>query len=193
MRSFMFTIVLGVLAAVGASPAQADPPKGWILAGSEPGSYEVGADKATRYGGSASGYIKSTVDKTSGFGTLMQSFKPGKFAGKRVRLSGMIKADKVSDWAGMWMRVDGSGQEPTAFDNMGNRPIKATKDWSRYVIVLDVDSKATNVAFGVLLGGTGTVWIDDLKFEIVDRSVPTTDNLSGGNAVTEPQNLGFDQ
>lgn len=115
----------------------------------------------------------------------MQSFKPGKFSGKRVRLSGWIKADKVSDWAGLWMRVDGGSQEPLAFDNMGNRPIKETKDWTRYEVVLDVDSKATNVAFGVLLAGTGSVWLDDLRFDIVDKSTPTTD-LSASPEANEP-------
>lgn len=194
MRTFIFKMMLCAFAALGAGTASADAPKGWILAGSEPGSYVVGADKATRHGGNASGFIKSKADKVSGFGTLMQSFKPGKFAGKRVRLSGWIKGDKIGDWAGMWMRVDGaSGADPTAFDNMGNRPIKGTKDWAHYEIVLDVDDKATNVAFGVLLGGTGSVWLDDLRFDIVDKNTPTTDNLSKENEVTEPQNLGFDQ
>jgi len=185
-------MVLSALVTFGASLAHADNPKGWILAGSEPGSYEIGVDKMTRHGGGASGLIKSKVSTTSGFGTIMQTFKPLKLGGKRVRLSGWIKADKVGDWAGMWMRVDGSSKQPTAFDNMGNRPIKGTKDWARYEIVLDVDSAAAAVAFGVLLTGTGTVWLDDLKVEIVDHTVPTTDNLPKSSEATEPQNLDFD-
>lgn len=192
MRSFIFTMLCSVLGVFGASSARAEAPKGWILSGSEPGAYVIGVDKSTRHGGNASGYIKAKASSASGFGTIMQSFKPGKFSGKRVRLSGWIKADKVGDWAGMWLRVDGASQEPLAFDNMGGRPITGTKDWARYEVVLDVDSKATNVAFGVLLGGTGSVWIDDLRFDIVDKSVPTTDAASS-TEVSEPQNLGFDQ
>ena len=43
--------------------------------------------------------------------------------------------------------------------------------------------------FGVMLNGKGQVWFDDLKFEIVDKSVPTTDF----KGPTEPQNLSFDE
>jgi hypothetical protein len=36
--------------------------------------------------------------------------------------------------------------------------------------VLDVPSEASNIAFGALLVGTGQIWFDNLKFEIVDNT-----------------------
>ena len=77
-----------------------------------------------------------------------------------------------------------------SFDNMQGRPIKGTNDWTRYEIVLDVPQPATNLAFGVLLDGQGKLWIDDIQFQIVDSSVPTTGNLSSSRKA--PENLDFE-
>ncbi len=41
--------------------------------------------------------------------------------------------------------------------------------------MLDVPANATLIAFGVLVSGEGTAWLDDAKFEVVPSSVPTTD------------------
>ena len=37
----------------------------------------------------------------------MQTFKADAFRGERVRMSGYVRSKEVSDWAGLWMRVDG--------------------------------------------------------------------------------------
>jgi len=58
---------------------------------------------------------------------------------------------------------------------MQGRAIKGTTDWTLYDIVLDVPDSASNIAFGALLTGKGQIWFDNLKFEIVDKSIPTTE------------------
>ena len=75
-----------------------------------------------------------------------------------------------------------------AFDNMEDRALKGATDWTKCVVVLDVGAQASNIAFGVLLSGTGTVWIDRMRFEAVDDSVPVT---SPATSRDEPQNLDF--
>jgi hypothetical protein len=40
--------------------------------------------------------------------------------------------------------------------------------------VLDVPPQATNVAYGILLAGSGRVWLDGASIDKVDASVPTT-------------------
>ncbi len=57
---------------------------------------------------------------------------------------------------------------------MGDRPIKGTSEWKKYDVVLDVPSNSAAINFGILLAGTGEVWVSNLKFEVVDDSVPTT-------------------
>ena len=157
-----------------AEPTTQTPP-GWHVAGSARTAYVAGVDPNVGMRGKPSGYLKSTRRKVDGFGTLMQDIAPGNYAGGRIRVSCRLKTLNVSAWAGLWVRVDrGQGESPIAFDNMEDRGIKGTTDWTECVVVLDVGERASNIAFGVLLSGTGTVWIDQMRFESVDLSVPVT-------------------
>lgn len=166
-------------------------PLGWHIAGSVRMAYVAGTDPDVSRSGGQSGYLQSKESKINGFGTLMQSVGADRYAGHRIRLSCWLRTDTVSDWAGLWGRVDqlGTGR-PLAFDNMEDRAIRGTRDWTECVVVLDVGLRASNIAFGVLLGGTGTVWIDEMKFEVVDETVPLT---ALPLFVAEPQNLAFEQ
>lgn len=160
---------------------------GWQMAGSHPDSYTMEVDTQVKHSGSASARLSSKEKRVNGFGTMMQQFTPVEYEDQRVRLSGWTKTQDVEDWAGLWMRVDGTQPgEVLAFDNMGERPLKGTQDWTQVEIVLDVPEEATNLAFGVLLSGTGTVWLDGLEFEVVPKTTPVT------ASVTQPTNLGFD-
>lgn len=177
--------------------ASAEAPTGWFLAGSDPGSYEIERDATVTREGKASGRLASTKASTypRGFGTMMQMSDPGEFRGKRVRLSAWVKSREVKQWAGVWMRVDPKDRSETrsaslGFDNMQNRPIKGTQDWARYDIVLDVAEDAAAIAFGILVSGEGTVWINDMRFDVVDKSVPVT-GIAVGSQQKKPTNLDF--
>jgi hypothetical protein len=119
----------------------------------------------------------------------MQDFRADQYRGKRVRLSASVKTEDVQQWAGLWMRVDKvSGGEPLAFDNMQDRPIQGTVEWHNYDVVLDVRQEATGIFFGVLLTGSGKVWLNGLQFEAVGQDVPTTGRRNSGSApVDEPR------
>jgi hypothetical protein len=105
----------------------------------------------------------------------MKYIKPDEYSGKRVRLTGSIKSENIDDWAGMWMRVDETlDGKSSQFDNMQNRPIKGTNDWTKYEIVLDVPENSIGIAFGVLIHGSGEIWFDDLTLEVVGDDVPAT-------------------
>ncbi|MGB8322125.1 MAG: hypothetical protein WCE52_04100 [Candidatus Acidiferrum sp.] len=71
-------------------------PRGWMLAGSAPSEYETGVDTEHGYQGHPSAFLKSKQARTTGFGTLMQQISAGQFEGKRVRLSGVVKAEEVT-------------------------------------------------------------------------------------------------
>jgi len=164
-------------------------PEGWFSAGKSPNDYEMGVDTKIFYTGNSSGYIKAKSTSTNGFGTLMQMCIPGEYLGTRVKMSAYIKTEGVEEWAAMWMRVDGSG-ETLSFDNMQDRPIKGSLDWKRYEIVLNVPEDSKNLAYGILLDGSGQAWIDAISFEIVKDS-PTTD-MNGEKIMTKPSNLDFE-
>jgi hypothetical protein len=176
-----------------------DLPSSWFKAGSDPKSYDMGIDKGAGQDGKNAATIKSNTKKAKGFGTLMQNCLPDNYIGKRVRMTAMVKTQDVSDWAGIWLRVDEKESNSNiSFDNMKDgkkdRSIKGTTDWTKYEIVLDVPVNATNLAYGALLVGTGQVWFDNIKFELVDNTVPTTgrDNQSK-TANKQPVNLDFEQ
>ena len=165
--------------------AWAAKPEGWFLAGTSPGDYEMVLDESVAHAGKSSARLASTRTP-DGFGTIMQSFRADEYRGKRLQLSAHVKAKDVENWAGVWMRVDGPENKVMSFDNMQSRPIRATQDWTAHVIVLDVPPTAKAIAFGLLLHGGGTVWLDDLMFKVVDNTVPIT---GSGNDSEKPVNL----
>jgi hypothetical protein len=141
--------------------------------------------------GLPSAFVKSAVPDTGGFATLSQWFSANDYVGKRVRLRAWVRSQDVADWAGLWMRVD-KGNTVITLDNMQNRPIKGNQAWETCDVVLDVPQDATRISFGILLTGTGEVWINDVTFEIVGNEVPTTGSpFPQTGPSTQPANLKF--
>jgi hypothetical protein len=95
---------------------------------------------------------------------------PVDFPGTSIELRGFLKTENVGDFAGLWMREDGDGGS-VAFDNMQNRQVKGTHEWTEYSIVLPLRSEAKNLVFGVLSGGTGTTWADDLQLLVDGKPI----------------------
>ena len=181
---------LALLTAVALAESQS--PKSWFLAGSTPQDYLITLDQSVVHLGQNSALLASKSATPKGFGTLMQTVQAESFQRKRLRFTAYLRSSGVSQWVGLWMRVDGHESSPLAFDNMQDRPIKGDTDWQPYSIVLDVPQDATAISFGVLLSGPGKVWIDSGSLAVVDASVPTT----GGPArqlPPHPVNLDFEQ
>ena len=80
-----------------------------------------------------------------------------------------------------------------AFDNMCNRKLEGTNDWTKLEIVLDIPEDSTNIGFGVIFSGDGKMWADDFEFEVVRKTVPTTScPCSPGNRDYPAKNLDFE-
>jgi len=189
----MKTVILkgGLLIGAALILSSYDVPTGWFVAGSQPKQYQMGVDKGAGQAGNNAATIKSIDADASGFGTLMQNSAPGKYLGKRIRLTGYMKSKDVTGWAGLWLRVDqASPHKVLAFDNMQSRAVKGTTDWKKYEIVLDVPAQATNIAYGALLDKTGQIWFDNLNFEVVDATEPITAKAQTPEA---PVNLNFEE
>src|SRR5262245_48709016 len=168
-------------------------PEGWFLSGNRPQEYECSRDMKSGYQNMPSAYLRSKPGiKTTGFGTLMQKFDASAYCGKRVRFDAYIRSEDVTEWAGLWMRVDNSNVAKNvtlAFDNMQQRAIRGTTDWQNYAVVLDVPDQATGIFLGVLLTGPGAVWMSGGKFEVVGENVPVTNMIipsSVADAQPEP-------
>lgn len=154
-----------------AGQALAPLPAGWIIAGKSPKLYQAGIDHAQTTTGKGSKYMRSIEKENKSWGTLMQTFSAENYRGQRVRLQARVKTRDISGWAGLWMRVDGP-RGVSAFHNSQDTPIKGSAHWQLRSVVLEVAPGANAIAFGVIHHGSGEVWLDDLKLEVVDRSVP---------------------
>lgn len=162
-------------------------PFGWTALGDT--SYVITTDTGLHVGGR--GFTVATIsasEKVSGLGILQQSIKANEYRGKRIQLTGFLKARATDADANLFMRIDGAS-EVLASDYMEARPIRGTSDWTQYALVLDVPRNAVGITFGFSLVGSGQVWLDDLAIEVVDANdVPTTGHALGWSG--KPQQFG---
>ena len=156
----------------GAPP---DQPPGWRFTSNS------GATAVLQAGGAFEGaqcvFIDATAESDGGrpFTNITQVLDPRPWQGKRARFRAAVKVAElqVGSSVQLWFRVDRPDNQPGAFDNMGDRPIK-TVEWTHHDIVLDIADDATNVVFGAFIVGRGQAWIDDATFEEVDADVAST-------------------
>lgn len=168
---------------------------GWIMTGTDPQKYQMNIDYETYNTGTRSATIKSVADEyeAGDFITIMQQFSSKNFLGKRVRLSGFIKTRDVSGWCGLWMRLDNAVGGALKLDNMQTRPIVGTTEWNHYSCILDVPENAAIINIGVLMFGSGQVWLDNISFQEVDHNTPTTDFTPEEIFPDYPRNLSFEE
>jgi hypothetical protein len=150
-------------------------PRAWRMTGSRAAEYEAGLLPAATYDGDriAQLRLRPAVAEPSGFGALVQSIAALRYLGRRVSFSAMVKATEVTGWAGLWLRVDGPNGV-LAIDNMEDRALRGTTDWTPAAIVLDVSDQARAILFGALLSGAGAIDLTRLRFEEAGDTVPTT-------------------
>lgn len=168
---------------------------GWIVTGTIPHEYSVDFDCAVFHKGTRSVRIKGesvNIDKGD-YMTVMQQVKACNYIGKRIRFSAFIKTQEVEEWCGLWMRINGTTANILKFDNMQNRPIKGTNDWNYYSVVLDIPESSNIINIGILLNGKGTIWMDHINFEVVDKSVNTTDVDLSSELPEKPINLSLEE
>jgi hypothetical protein len=163
-------------------------PSAWQVTGDRAPDYEAGLLPGITYDGEriAQLRLRPAIAEPAGFGALVQRIAAGRYAGRRVSFSAMVRVTEVSGWAGLWLRIDGPGGV-LGFDNMQDRALRGTSDWTEARIVLDVAEQAQVLLFGALLSRAGAVDLARLRFEEVGEAVPTTIPT----LPNEPQSLDF--
>jgi hypothetical protein len=171
-----------------------DPlPPAWHLTGSHYRDYEVGLLPGVVQDGHRVARLRldPELGQPSGFGALMQSITASRYAGRRVRYRGLLRAHQITGWGGLWLRVDGA-RGPLLLDNMQDRPVRQTTGWTEASIVLDVPGEAESLHFGMLLSGDGALDLARPEFEEAAVTVPVTATASPSAALPdEPQALDF--
>lgn len=107
-------------------------------------------------------------DELEDFGAFAQIIDADLYRDKRVQMVADMRSEEVGQWAGLWMRVDGQHGEVHSFDNMQNRAIKGTSDWTRCKIVLPVKMDSRDIFFGILLVGKGKVWLRGVQIDVTE-------------------------
>ena len=143
----------------------AGEPRGW---GGGP-SGTIFADDKVVHGGKWAVRIDRNARSPQNFSAATLSI-PIDFPGTRIELRGFLKLENVSEYAGLWMREDGDNGV-AAFDNMQSRELKGTHPWMEYSITLPLRAEARQLFFGVLMGGTGKTWADDLRLLVDGKAV----------------------
>ncbi len=186
-------IAMLIASGTNAAFAQMKPgiPYGWKLHGSRAEKYECGVDRDTVRDGKPSAYLRSLSSTIPGDAIVLQYLAPDKFIDQRIQVSGWVKTKDVTDMAGLWVRLGSPTNDMVGFDNMENRPVKGTTEWTKYSVVLDIPPDTREIAFGFSLHGPGTLWVNDLTFTTVAKTVPTTNLLKKKHYPDEPVNIDF--
>jgi hypothetical protein len=140
------------------------------------GRYVAAQDGATSRDGHATVCMRSddaVAGRRGEFGAYMRRlYTPdlAPFAGRRMRITAMVKADNVVGTAGLFATASQMGMSVA---QSGRRdlppPIKGSLGWMRYSTEVSVPEGTDAMELGIVLQGSGKVWIDDVKIELVDR------------------------
>lgn len=144
-------------------------PPGWIVPALPKDADSLAELRRTGcHGGAGCAIVRVPPNAPSPVANLMQSFGAAAYRGKTVRLRAWLKVEALEsqDRAQMFLSVDRGNRQTGFFDNMNDRPVRSL-EWTRCEIAGPVDRDATFINFGVMSIGKGTVWVDDVSFEIV--------------------------
>jgi len=184
-----------LLAFVSPDPLHGQVLGKWVPSAGPGPDYELGGNPEAKHGSPDGGYIRSITPAPMTLGYVRAQVQPGPYLGKRVRLSGFVKTEKVEGWAALSLRVEGPNGVWFANDAMDDRRIVGTTDWKKYDLVVDVPASATNIRLRMGLFGAGKAWVDGVALDVVGPEVPLTDwpgRWTPGGAATKDYEVGGD-
>ena len=166
--------VVAALASVTTVLAQAVVPAplspDWYFSSKEAGQFLAGVDPTAD--GHGAQFLLSRTDDPNAEASLSQSIPAQPYLGQRVRFRARLRSRDLSNWAGLWMRIDGSDGKRLALYNSQDRPIMGSTGWQERSVVLDVPPDAAKIQVGLISEGTGQLWMEPLDVGVVGRDVP---------------------
>jgi len=139
-------------------------PDNWMKWGTA--DYKLSSDTIEKHSGRTSlsiEFIGASIDQS--FGSCGYAI-PAIYKGNQIELRGYMKLQNIDNGRiGLMLRIDGANGT-LQFDNMMQRNIHGTSDWTLYSIVLPLPKNAKTIFIGPILSGTGKLWIDDIQLLI---------------------------
>ena len=138
--------------------------------------FQVGLDSATKRDAGACLLLQSATKNANLLGAATRTIDVTPFIGKRIRFSADVKSENLANWGGLILMATDQAGRIYSCDDMGRRPITKSTDWKRYESVHDIPQGTTIISLGLIMRGSGKIWLDSARVEIVDNSVATTDD-----------------
>ncbi|HEY9676898.1 MAG TPA: transglutaminase domain-containing protein [Drouetiella sp.] len=163
-------------------------PTDWAI-GDERYRYHLDSDTSGR----CSGWIQGDANFNRDGKLSKLSVDVADYRGKRLKLSALCRAENVGK-AGLSVRLERKSGKYIAHDDMMNRPLSGSLDWTLCEVVLDVPTYVDKISFGVYMRGGGQIWFKDLQLAVTTgEATPTNDYAFGcvGQWDMEPLNLDF--
>lgn len=179
---------------VVASANEVTMPFGWSgnMSAQSRNAFQMGRDPQVTFEGKPSLTVKALNPATDvEYVSAIQYVNSYGYEGKRVRFSGVLKTDAVSQWAGIWLAPREVStfveRSPSILDGrtqgdplpQGEGVSLGATDWHRVSVVIDIPQEPTRISMGLCLVGNGQAWLSDLKFEEVDATTPLTATTIG--------------
>jgi hypothetical protein len=126
-------------------------------------THEDGVERSSREG-QASAFLRSTKASSQVVATLRQTIRADDYRGKLLRFSGDVKVEQVEQQAGLYLRTNLQA-ERLKEENV----LQGTHDWMRYEATTHVPEDALFIRFGVVLTGTGQIWLANARLEVIEQ------------------------
>ena len=135
-------------------------PDKWFIWGS---GYSLSTDSRVIHSGQNSVLIEPAENRIKdSFGCAAYSI-PASYDCKEIELRAYMKLEDVSEGTiGLMLRIDGPSGI-LKFDNMMNRNLTGSADWTQYSVMLPYPRNARIIYIGAILSGKGKLWIDDFE------------------------------
>ena len=159
-----------LLATLSAARVQSPPAlraSDWTLGGGSTSAYVMEATGRATDPNGADVSLRSANDTAGVFGSATSRLGADPLRQRRLTISGELQT-RGAGGASLWLRVD-RGTTVLMLDNGADQVIRGDADWTRRSVSLPVPADATEVVFGVLLQGAGSVSVRTLR---VDAGAP---------------------
>jgi len=145
--------------------------KGWIRVGSFHNDYVVGASTEAARTGSAGCLIECAAGIGQHSMSLHQYVSAVPYRGQRIRISAWLRGSGMDGWAALWVEPYGPPPDlaqSSAYYDLYDAPVRGGATWCQQAIELAVGPQQEAIYFGIVVFGTGTLWIDDILIELVE-------------------------
>ncbi len=131
--------------------------------------YDTRMDEATQRDGHPTRLMfSSTAQNGFWFAYDQNDRHPEKYHGKKVKMSAWLKTEGVTVPSGITVRIMGPNFQSLTTTPSVRSGIAGTRDWKKVEVTFTVPENCQDLCTGVRLCGKGKLWVDDIKYEIVE-------------------------